>query len=657
MVKKNKEDSTNKKSIYYKLKEFHDRKLGVLYSYQDFETAGSREFNIITNKTRPLKAYERNRLANELIKILLKNKFSDKTLSNINEYITLNPIINYYQSFIKIFEASVEFNQDNNSKITSLVKKMITESNSSEQIKLGLILAPICKLENIEEILEIFSIHNDYIFYVIKAYEYMGKCNNTIFELAKKSREYGKVFCVMSLSPINYEIKKWMIEEGTINNVGIHELISHSMLSIDLLDYLENNDFNGEEVEIFAKSFSMMFSDYGLDEIKDGVKVCDKLVKIIDKVDGGIYSLYAVISIVYSIEAILSDDYKIERSRSLYKFNTQVKDIIENCKKIFKKEIWHEIIKNQISNIEIESSVLISCSEKTNYQLRKKEFEIILKRDFTNPLLYKYAFSIGNKSIKKCTLNLGLKKLPMNKILSGQDEVKIDNLNYEDIAQICFFIIIKYAKYDDFQDKYKEINLESLRSPLIETRIQAAINLQRFRGEFDSFEEELIHDAINADMVEGVRRTLNSLLIKKNNKKKKYIEIKDNMHIDEHVKDIYLYNVYVAGTNYVDISEVYNKLMEGNMLYLKREPNNAYDSNAVLISTVDGYIIGYVPKESNFILKNLIDNGKYIYGKIKEISDDYQNINIDIYLSYKDVIEEITGTLSLLSGEKNYYLQ
>ena len=591
------------------------------------------------------------------MKILLKDINNDEKLSNVNGYITLNPIINYYESFIKLFKDSLEDNKDMSSKINNIIRKMIIDSDSSEEIKLGLILAPICNIENIEDILDVFSIHNDYLFYVIKAYEYIGNCNNIIFEMAKKSKGYGKVFCVMNLRPTTYEIRKWMIEEGSDNNVGVPELLSYSMLSLDLLDYLESTEFDGEEIEVLAKSFSMLLSDYGLDDIKDGIKVCNKLLEIIDKVNGGIYSLYAVISILYSIESIIIDDYKAKRSPSSFKFNNDYKDIIENCKKICKKDIWHEIIANEVSNIEIESSVLISCAEKTKYKLRKKEFEIILKRDYTNPLLYKYAFSIGNKSIKKCAFNLGLQKLPMNEILSGQDELKIDNLAYEDIAQICFFIIIKYSQYEDFQDKYKEINLQALKAPLIETRIQATTNLQRFREEFDSLDKEIINDAISTEMVGNIRRSLNSLLIKTDNKEKKYVEVYDNMHIDAHVKDIYLININVAGTNYVDMSEVYNKLLEDDMLYLKREPNNAYDSNAIVIITTEGYVIGYVPKENNLILKNLMDKGKYLYGKIKEISDDYNNINIEIYLSYKDIIEEITSTLSLLSGEKEYYLQ
>lgn len=657
MVKKNKEDLSNDdKSIYYNLKNFYDKNSEDLYSDQDLKKAGIEEFNVITNKTQMLKEYEKNRLAQGLINFLLKDEFKNETLSKINKYITLNPIITYYESLIKNFKNSLKSSINKNI-INSVIEKFIMESNSSEEVKLGLLLAPICKLKNIEELLKIFSIHNDYIFYVVKAYEYIGNKNNVIFQLAKKSEGYGKVFCVMNLIPINDEIKNWMIEEGSLNEVGVPELLSRCMLSMDLLGYLQSKEFNSEEIEIFSKTFSMMLSDYGLYEMKDEIKVCSKLIDIIDKVNGSIYSLYSVISIIYSIEAVLIDDYKTKRSHSFFKFSNEVKNIVENCKKICKKEIWHKIISDEILNDEIDSSVIISCSEKTHYQLKKKEFEVLLKRDSTNALLYKYAFSIGNKALKKCAFDLGLKRLPMNQILVGQDELRIDNLLYEDIGQICFFIIIKYAKYEDFQDKYKEINLQALKAPLIETRIQAATNLQRFTGEFDSFEEELIQDAINGEMVDAIRRTLNSLLFKTNNKEKKYIEITDNMHIEEHTKDIYLENVYVAGIKYVDISEAYNKLMEGTILYLTREPNNPYDSNAILISTVDGHVIGYVPKESNLILKNLMDKGKYLYGKIKEISDDYEEINVEIYLSYKDIIEEITGTLSLLSGERKSYLQ
>lgn len=655
MVNKKDKSITNKnKSIYYDFKEFYYINPGALYSYQDFETAGIREFKSITKKIRPLQNYVKNRLSNELLRILDEDISNYNEFYNVREYITLNPIIGYWDSLINLFKEWIYVNSNKLEKVKEEISNLIKTSAYSEDIKLGLLLAPFCNLEDIEEILNIFSIHNDYLFYVVKAYEYFGNYNNIIFELSKKSIGYGKLFCVMSLKPINYEIKKWMVEEGSDNNLAVTELLEYTMLSLDLLDYLENTEFDVQEVELLSKSFSMLLSDYGMNEVKDEIEVCNKILEIVECNGIGIYSLYVVISILYSIEAAIIENYKNKVNLTI---NEEYKDIIEKCKNIYQKNTWHEVIEKEISNIEVESSVLISCAEKTKYKLSKKEFEVLFKRDYINALLYKYAFSVGNKAIKKVIFDLGLKKLPLNQILRGQDELRIDDLAYDDIAQICYFIIIKYSKYEDIKDKYKELNLQALNSPLIETRIQAVTNLQRFREEFDSFDKELINDAINVEMVADVRRLLNSLLIENRNKKKKYIEVSDDMHIDIHVKDIYLMTLDVAGTSYVDFSEVYSKLNEKNIIYLKREYDNLYDKNAIEVITTDGFVIGYIPRENNFILASLMDKGKYFYGKIKEISEDYNAISLEIYLSYKDVIEEITNTLSLLSGEREEYLQ
>eukprot|EP00828_Plagiopyla_frontata_P023914 TRINITY_DN30523_c0_g1_i2.p1 TRINITY_DN30523_c0_g1~~TRINITY_DN30523_c0_g1_i2.p1 ORF type:complete len:117 (-),score=12.81 TRINITY_DN30523_c0_g1_i2:25-339(-) len=49
---------------------------------------------------------------------------------------------------------------------------------------------------------------------------------------------------------------------------------------------------------------------------------------------------------------------------------------------------------------------------------------------------------------------------------------------------------------------------------------------------------------------------------------------------------------------------------------------------------------------------------RYIYGYIKSINDNFSDIQIDLYLSYEDIIEELESTLTLLSDDGVYgYLQ
>ena len=659
MINLNEEDSTyNKESIYHELKEFHDTHIGVLYSYQDFEIAGIREFKAVFNKVRPLKEYEKNRMAAELIK-LLKNVIEEEEeeeLLKIDGYLTLNPIINYYDNYVKELKALKESDVNISESLNELLYNILVNSSSSEEVKLALISANIFNFKGIEKVLEVLSIHNEYIFYVIKIYENMRNGNELIFKLAKNSKGYGKLFSVMTLKPINYEIKNWMINYGYENNVGTSELLLYSMLSLDLLDYLENNEFDGNEIELLSKAFCMLLSEYGLDEIDNQIKVCEKLIEKIYENGTGIYSLYACISIIYSIEALVLDEDKPNNESTSYTFDQEYKDIIEYCKKICKKPTWIEVIEDEISNIEIETSVLISCAEKTGYKVKKNEFELLLKRDYINPLLYKYAFAFGNKFIKKCAFKLGMKKLPMDELLSGQDELNIDDLVYEEISQICLFIIIKYAEYEDFPKEYKQLNLKALKSPLVETRIEAINNLEELKDELDYLDEEIINEAIKTEIISSIRRRLSLLLTKPENREKKYVEIKD-VRTAPHIKDIYLTSVNIAGIRFVDISEVCNKLGEEDIVYLNRETNNPYDEKAVQVVTKEGYVLGYIPKEENSILKNLIDSGKYLYGVIRKISDDYEEIRIRVYLSYKDVVDEITSTLSLLSKGKEDYVQ
>ena len=657
MVKVNTLDlKKNKGSIYNDLKEFYNRNKGVLYSYQDFEVAGIKEFKVISNKIRQLETYEKKRFSTELIK-MIEDVFSSTTedLSNLEGYITLNPIINYYYSFRKSIKALCRTSPMVLEKLGKLSTDILLNSNSSEMIKFALVTGEICNIPEMDHFLNIYSIHNEYLFYVIKAYENMNDGNKIIFDLAKKAKGYGKVFCVISLQPVNHEIEKWMIEYGAENNVAISELLSYTMLSLNLLEYLKSNSFNEDEVELFSKSFSMLISDFSLDDINNGLEVCRILIELIDKFGKGIYSLYASISIIYAIENLVLDKYREDKSDTP-KIDSIHEEVFKKCKSVFKKEFWYEVVSREISNIEIETSVLISCAEKTGYKLKKNEFELLLKRDYNNALLYKYAFLIGNKTIRKLAFKVGLEKLPINEILSGQDELKIDDLVYSEIAHISYFIIIKYCKYEDFKDEYKEINLKALNANLIETRLQAATNLEKFKEELDWLDEEIINDAISREMIPSIRRKLNLLLEKNNNKEKRYIDIR-NIEVNPHIKDIYLELITIAGTNSIDMSEVKDTLNEDEIVYLNKEENNIYDENAIQILTTKGYLIGYIPKGKNSILRNLLDNQKFLYGIVESISDNYEIIKVKIYLSYKDVVDEISTTIALLSKEDDQYIQ
>lgn len=100
-------------------------------------------------------------------------------------------------------------------------------------------------------------------------------------------------------------------------------------------------------------------------------------------------------------------------------------------------------------------------------------------------------------------------------------------------------------------------------------------------------------------------------------------------------KDIFLFDTYVAGTTHIEgIEELEPHLNTEDRLEFFREPDNHYDKLAIVIKTIDGVKIGYVPRQDNVIFARLMDAGKLLFGKItsKEKKSSWVKIYIKVFL-------------------------
>ncbi len=99
------------------------------------------------------------------------------------------------------------------------------------------------------------------------------------------------------------------------------------------------------------------------------------------------------------------------------------------------------------------------------------------------------------------------------------------------------------------------------------------------------------------------------------------------------IKEIHLFDSYVAGTTHLEDKSVLDSIMIGDMLTLQRE-DNKFDSNAILILTEDKKKLGYVPEKDNVIFARLMDAGKLLKAKITDITHkgSFTQISVGIYL-------------------------
>ncbi len=634
--------------IYDEVKKFYDINPEGIYPYQNLEYSGRDEY--LQNCSSHSEKFEKWQ------KINVSTKLSEKIINTYGEkdfyegfeiFVKRNHIIFYYDYFIDFFSQSLSERPELRNDLIEVFKKIIKETENSEALKASIIVAVVLNDGELNKLCRVFSCHNEYIFYYIQILKHRNE-NHKIFHLCKNSYGYGRILSVMSLNVVNKEMRKWLIEEGLNNNEAISEMLKYTLLSYNFEKYIDENEYNKDKFEKIAMYVGRyLFNEYEINEINIGLKICNYIINTVSEKFGGIYSLYCIAAIMnFAEDFLLYNTCGKDNSRK-EEFLEICKEMLYKCRNICKDKRWTEVLSYELINIDMDADIILACAERIKYKLKKAEFKNLFIRNFNSPFIYNYAFSCENKSLERLVLTEGLNKLNKSYILSGQDSIKIEDIKYNEIEHVCYFIIISNIKFKGNEDIFKSINMEALNSPVIETRKCAIDNLNIIKEILDDYDKDTIIEIKDREVNSILREELDILIGKKNYKRKKYIDINKYAVIKPHVKDVLLSTLEVEGVNFVDMSEINNELLEKSIIYIVPIRNNS-DINTV--TTYNGYVIGYLSKSNNEIIYNLVRSNKYIYGAVKTVNEDYSSISIDVYLSYQDVVDEIESTLSLLTS-------
>lgn len=96
----------------------------------------------------------------------------------------------------------------------------------------------------------------------------------------------------------------------------------------------------------------------------------------------------------------------------------------------------------------------------------------------------------------------------------------------------------------------------------------------------------------------------------------------------------------VAGVQYYQIDQAWEKLKKGDRVVLQSEPDNQYDTDAVEIYWQDQasrqrFKLGYLPRKQNYAASQLLNKQQTLISRItdlKDSDDPWQRIQITIYL-------------------------
>ena len=636
--------------LYKNLME-HWKKYGYsVYKNQDLSEAGKNDCEELYLND-PLEAEVKNQLATKLIEMFFGNNDRQYVDDDIINYLNSNPLVRYYFAFEEKLNVYIKEGLISKNNIFSAAQNYLLDSDDVEGIKFALSLLRYCANKEAEEILKAFSNHNEFIFYCIEGLKEYDKCNSIIFEIAKASRGYGKIMAITNLEYINEKIKKWVIEAEADNEMLETVLVAMTYNNDYYIEYFFGDEYTEENYNLLTKKLKELYTLKGFFIEHITIDIVYGYWNYYRKFGKNFNSLYVMCEL---LSLFLKEDEDDVQLMEVISMSSDDKIKIEEMKNIIMSDNNEGVIKRALSDESIDVDEIVGIALAVNVCLQYGDFEERLWKDSSQVSIYNYIMTECDKESKEKLIEFAKVYLDIDRVTGGAEPLDEENLDYRYIVDSCLYLIVSYM--DELKDKYIDINIKALSARYTPTRRAALNNLRGINYEYLNNYIHIIEGCYKREVNKELKQSIIRFLDGLNSKKKRQYENIGDVRVSPYTKDAFLTITKVEDMDKFDLTIVENKIRSGALVYLKRDKDNAEAENAIMVLTEKGYLLGYVSKENNYILKNLMDWGKTLYGQIKKVDEDYKSMEIKVYLSYVDVMREVKDTFNMVTDQSMGYL-
>lgn len=609
-------------SIFKQLQEIKD--------YDGYKESFEMNYLCIYEKI-PLR--EQVELANNLVESILNIYRSESNKIDLLEEYSHKSLICYFEIFMKKINALIKEKIIDEKWLYQLTKDLIYTSESNEYVKLGLVLSEnYLDVDNIREVVDTFSKSGEYIFYLSNTIKKLEFYNTYLFNLSRISTGSIKVFAIVNMENLDSKITSYLIEEGYKDQKYEGLLMSYIISTVDLSEYLERRDLDKDKVNNLAHLICNYLLSVEFKYIGNKVELVNQFLPIVASYGTSFDSLYSIFLIAVGV---LEDD-KVSCDKVEFK---------KEMNNVLLSEKWKSIFFKALNEADGKTEDMIKMSEIYDVRLSFGDLLPYLNKDIRDFEVYWHISKKGSASCKLKLLGFFEKTFKIEELTGKMEDIEKNKLTQEYYDDMLFFIVLKGSK--SLYPEGKNLSLKGVFGNINEVRKESINILKRYRERLSLEEMQIVKEAYEKEKNIKLKDELRRLLYESNNLKKEFIDTK-KIKVNAHGKDIYLVSVAVAGSRFRNREYLEKELEKSKLYYLNREKDNLYDENAIKIVGETGYVIGYVPRKDNYILSNLLDGGKLLYCRVTEYNLDEDYIYINIYLSYKDVIETVENSLKMV---------
>ncbi len=604
---------------------------GLPYSFQDPYTAGRSDVLYVLWEDK-LSISLKEKLAMELMEHILICIEKNNATKELAQILYKKPIFLYLEALSKRIDLYLAEELVDEKQLYSFGIKLATQSKLTEQVKLGMIILGFFENDFVRQILKTLGFHSAFTLYALEASKNFVRQNQFVYELAQNTCGYGKLVSLYILEPVRANQRKWMFEQGAINQIAPNLSAIMCIEKPDMAAFYRSLSLTEETFYNLSYLLAYASEDINIKEFSQSLMMVEKYIKVADKYAKSFIDLAAIVMIKKSmVPHWEQQDMDIKKENG---WSSNKENLIRNaCDDIIKQPKWENVVLCELSMPKEHTSLIISVLEILEIVPHFKEFAPLLQRDLFDMDILKYVLIEYPEYYLTDIFDYLQHVLPEEVLREDPQEILEDNITPENKPDIWLVYLLKAMRRGKFNKEGFFIRCLTCRFP--DVRIEAIQALRVFKLQWSENVLPALEHAYRIEPVKNIRKRLLRLMGRKNygqKKEQRYVDVSE-IKVTPSPFDICLISTNIAGTFFRDLMVVEGQLEVGDILYLMREPENKYDEKAILVTTEDGYVLGYVPRTDNTMLSSMMDAGEKLYGVLASDNLDKGKPDIQIMLS------------------------
>ncbi|HML67450.1 MAG TPA: HIRAN domain-containing protein [Clostridia bacterium] len=592
---------------------------GTPYIFQDVRDAGIHDVSFVL-RAEPLQAHDQSKYAKAMSDELLLCVQAKIISEKLRSLIAFPPMFMYSEKFslrTKILLEESKFQPD---ELFQFGMMLATDRQAIGEVKLGIYILGLFKNDISAAVIRTLGLHSEFTFASLEAMYSWPKYNDIVFDFAQNTTGYGRLMSVHRLIPITTLQQEWLFINAMKTTIE-RNLIAQRIMSLpDIEEHLDSLTIDEVEYHALSRLFAYAFHEKNAKDYQVSKSLISKYLDRTAQFSNSFIDQAAIVMIRRSMLPSWQ-----QAGVDVPKQNGWSSDIeysvLEKC-----KTLWHKpeyrltLLLREMNHPQEDHAIIVKVLETYAFDysfplpdflafsqmLTVDPFDMDIARFMLIEHPEKYA-----KSIAERILNV----IPED-VLSSPAIIEPAELSQENRPDIWLIYLLSSRKKVDFE--CEQICLRCLHARFQDVRIHAITVLRFIKLKWSHLVIPALEKAMLSEPDEKIIKRIKRLLgISLDQKKEhRYVDISDETITPTPYDRIFL-ETEIAGTFFRDMDAVIDVLDAGDILYLKREPENKYDSNAILVTAEDGYVLGYVPRTQNQSLVSLMDAGERLYAILR----------------------------------------